>query len=59
MPDISMCNNHACQVAAKCYRHEAKPNPYMQAYMAFVPDGDKGCQDFILICHRDRAGNKP
>ena len=32
MPDISMCENEACDMKEKCYRFMAEPNPYRQSY---------------------------
>lgn len=45
MPDISMCNDHNCPSAKKCYRHQAIPWQY-QTYMDFErkPWQDK-CDD--------------
>ena len=37
MPDISLCINHTCPLAPKCYRHEAPASPFWQSYMAFKP----------------------
>jgi hypothetical protein len=35
MPDIAMCTNTACPLADSCYRKQAKPNEYYQAYHPF------------------------
>jgi len=37
MPDISMCGNPTCPLAPKCYRAQATPHPYWQAYSSFTP----------------------
>lgn len=49
MADISMCLNHACPSAKSCYRHEAKPNEWRQAYMQFEPDASGKCHDFTPV----------
>jgi hypothetical protein len=52
MPDISMCMNDACPSRATCYRHEATPNPWRQAYTAFQPDESGRCEDYIPLLNK-------
>ena len=49
MPDISMCANDECPMAKKCYRHEAKPNEYLQSWTHFKPTSDTRCDHFMEI----------
>ena len=42
--DITMCCNHSCPRATKCYRHQAEPDYIYQAYQYFEADG---CKFFI------------
>lgn len=50
MPDISMCANHKCPSAKKCYRHEATPTPGWQTYGSFAPNKKrKKCGYFAAI----------
>ncbi len=52
MPDISMCDNKSCKKFADCYRAQATPSKYRQAYTTFgEPDCD-GCEDFKVIYTR-------
>lgn len=46
MPDISMCENNACPLANRCYRHEATPTPLWQVYAAFEPDEQGHCPNW-------------
>jgi hypothetical protein len=56
MPDISMCVNDACPSAAKCYRHEAKPTEFRQAYSEFSPpEGRDKCDWFMPIWTKEAA----
>lgn len=59
MPDITMCSSEQCPIRQRCYRHEAKPNPYRQAYNDFY-DAEKfasrsnvseyqSCAEFVEI----------
>jgi hypothetical protein len=47
MPDISMCQKQDCPSFHKCYRAQAIPNPYRQAYMEFDNKGGTQCADYI------------
>ena len=50
MPDITMCENHACPSAKKCYRHEAKPDPARQSYTSYaVPKGRVKCEYYMPV----------
>ena len=50
MPDISMCVDHECPSAKKCYRHEATPNPFRQAYSEFERSKeDERCSYFYPL----------
>ena len=50
MPDLSMCGNDACPSAGECYRHEAKPSEFLQAYSHFAPQkGRDKCDWFMPI----------
>ena len=45
MPDISMCKNGKCSKRNSCYRYNAIPDPYWQAYGNFEDDLlDGGCK---------------
>ncbi len=35
MADISMCRNQDCPLSESCYRVQAKPNEFRQAYSVF------------------------
>ena len=37
MADITMCNGKECPLSYKCYRHNAKPDPYWQSYFVEAP----------------------
>ena len=45
MPDIAMCVNEDCPMAARCYRHEARPTR-LQTYGDFAPNEDGECEWF-------------
>lgn len=56
MPDISMCWNETCPIAATCYRSPAsgtKPAEYRQAWISFEPtiaeDGTATCPYFMPV----------
>lgn len=56
MPDITMCSNEKCADFKKCYRAQAKPNPYRQSYAEFKPEirfGGQVCENFIAI-HKEK-----
>jgi hypothetical protein len=38
MPDISMCTNEECPLKETCYRYNATPSEFMQAYAKFEYD---------------------
>jgi hypothetical protein len=44
MPDISMCNDYSCPDFDRCYRAQAKPSEYRQAYFSESPRSMDGCQ---------------
>lgn len=44
MLDISMCQNKECPLCNTCYRFLATPDPYMQSYSDFAPDGNGDCE---------------
>jgi len=57
MPDISMCANHKCHSAKKCYRHEATPTTGWQTYGSFAPLKRRvKCKYFMPIA-RDNNGD--
>lgn len=37
MPDIAMCKGTDCPFKDKCYRANAKPDPYWQSWFMEVP----------------------
>jgi len=37
MPDISMCSGVDCPLKETCYRNQAKPSKFRQAWFADVP----------------------
>lgn len=41
MVDMTMCTYEKCPKSKKCYRFNAKPNPYRQSYFADIPDCNK------------------
>ena len=49
MPDLTMCINDDCPLAATCYRHEAKPTPGRQSFAAFKQNADGTCDGFLEI----------
>lgn len=53
MPDISMCKNDECPSAKLCYRHEAEPCKWRQAYGSFSSElwEDGRCGYFWPIEH--------
>ena len=47
MPDITMCNGIGCNIKERCYRHTAKPTPFMQSYFIDSPiKKDNYCEYF-------------
>jgi len=47
-PDISLCQDHACPSAKRCYRHEATPTPMYQSFADFQrPKGADRCEAFM------------
>jgi hypothetical protein len=50
MPDIYMCQDDNCPSAKQCYRHEAKPDQFLQVYGHFerALTADK-CDRFIEL----------
>lgn len=56
MPDISMCDNKSCKKFLECYRAQATPSKYRQAYTTFGSEGCDGCEDFKAI--RDKTQQK-
>lgn len=51
MPDITMCSNHKCPAADKCWRYGCKPTRTYQSYALFTPNQDdsKGFKcDFFM-----------
>ncbi len=44
MPDISMCTNADCPLSWNCWRFNAPPTPYWQAYADFAPDENGECE---------------
>jgi hypothetical protein len=50
MPDVSMCTGGSCPLRADCYRHTAKPSPYMQTYFLNPPvNADGTCGHFWKV----------
>ena len=49
MPDISLCRNKTCPLRPTCYRAQAKPNPYRQAYTSYTPNEDGTCDDYVEV----------
>lgn len=46
MPDITMCNDHECRLASRCYRHEAKLSDCWQSWFVETPRQADGCAMF-------------
>lgn len=66
MPDISMCNDYSCPDFDRCYRAQAKPNPYRQSYFMESPRKMDGCDYFDPVetdgeyyASRPRHRNQP
>lgn len=66
MPDIAMCNDYSCPDFERCYRAQAKPSEYRQAYFMESPRSMDGCQYFDPLetdgeyyASRPRHRNKP
>lgn len=53
MPNITMCINHKCPMAKKCYRHKAKPSDY-QSVSLFKPSDNGKCDKFEEIYKRGK-----
>jgi len=57
MPDISMCNNHACPLRIGCYRYTAQPSGHWQQWALFqwkTVNGKAECPDYWPV-----RGTKP
>ena len=63
MSDICMCNDYSCPQFDKCYRAQAKPSEYRQAYFSESPRQVEGCFYFSPLEETDenssRHRNKP
>lgn len=46
MPDITMCKGTGCPLSYKCYRHNAKANPFMQSYFVETPYKNGTCEEY-------------
>lgn len=46
MPDITLCAQKECPVAAECYRYRAVPDEHWQSWIVFQP---LGCTAFEPI----------
>lgn len=46
MPDLTLCYQDACPVAAECYRYRAVPDEHWQSWIVFQ---SFGCTEFIPI----------
>lgn len=46
MADITMCNGKGCPISYKCYRHNAKANPFMQSYFVEAPYKNGECKEY-------------
>ena len=46
MSDITMCDDHACPLAAKCFRYTAPACPYRQARFIDSPREGERCGMF-------------
>lgn len=50
MPDITMCQDSACQVSRACYRHMAVPSEYRQSYfIGDVKEPSGACRYLLVI----------
>lgn len=45
--DITMCEGKGCPIAYKCFRHNAKANPYGQSYFIEAPYKDGECKEYL------------
>jgi hypothetical protein len=55
MPDITMCLNSCCTLKKNCYRFQAQPNPFSQAYNEFEQDDDEYCEFYWPILNEDAS----
>jgi hypothetical protein len=56
MPDISICSSEECPLKKKCYRSQAKPSEYWQAYSDFseaLNEDKTECEYFMEIYKDD------
>jgi len=44
MADITMCGTKECELRETCYRAQATPSEYRQAWCNFTPNEDGTCQ---------------
>lgn len=63
MPDITMCSDDKCHQFKDCYRAQANPNPYYQAYFVGSPAGMDGCKYYTPLfteeeLYADRFGHR-
>lgn len=49
MAGITICTNHHCPMAERCYRHKAKPSEPWQSYVHFEPDSEGHCEHFLAL----------
>jgi hypothetical protein len=55
MADITMCKGNRCPQREKCYRFNASPDPYLQAYFVDPPyREDAECEMFIEHYLKDK-----
>jgi hypothetical protein len=57
MPDISMCTNEECPLKETCYRYNATPSEFMQAYAKFEYDKDTKSCDYYWKNVKDGKDN--
>ncbi len=53
MPDLCMCNNHACPIRTGCYRFTAQPDKPYQTYAHFnyTVSADRVTCNFFITRH--------
>jgi len=56
MPDISMCDNQACELRKKCYRAMAVPCNYQSWSIFRTKDGK--CDDYIEYIRHTKEAEK-
>jgi hypothetical protein len=57
MPDITMCGTKECELRDACYRAQATPSQYWQAWCNFTPEEDGTCQFYYAMPYKTAEKN--